>query len=323
MSGAVSASNVLNDVFRVQNAAVQQHFIHVLTLNAWNESAVAEEIVSIDAVDLPNAMRIVNWLVAHGEPVSFATDTDVLADCMPKPGATMQDVLASELRLDQRLERVLLDAQRKLAGGSEWTALIDTPLAVRSDYQNWLKAEIEREDHRDKTDDRSTGTPACISELFAHLMILISQSMAHSFVHWHNNRVDLANDAWFISGAAMMHATALTNTCARAHIALAPGEAIGQGSVLFPQFRNRTVEAIEADLERARYCCSVAEGATLELGPTKLGEICQSIASYHEVLAQWQIGHPLPPIANPCVNFERVYSAYICADTELSTADGN
>ena len=118
MSGAVSASNVLNDVFRVQNAAVQQHFIHVLTLNAWNESAVAEEIVSIDAVDLPNAMRIVNWLVAHGEPVSFATDTDVLADCMPKPGATMQDVLASELRLDQRLERVLLDAQRKLAGGS-------------------------------------------------------------------------------------------------------------------------------------------------------------------------------------------------------------
>lgn len=320
MSGTGPASNVLNGVFRVQNAAVQQHFIHVLTLNAWNESATAEKIVSVDAVDLPNAMRIVNGLVAHGESVSFAADADALADCMPKPGATVQDVLANELRLDQRLERVLLDAQRKLTGGRAWAALIDAPLAVRSDYQNWLKAEIECEDHRDKTDDRSTGTPACISELFAHLMILISQSLAHSFVHWHNNRADLANDAWFISGAAMMHAAALTNACARAHIALAPGEAIGQGPVPFPQFRNRTVEAIEADLERARYCRSVAAGAALELGPTKLGEICQGIASYHAVLAQWQIGHPLPPIANPCVDFERVYAAYVRADTELPTA---
>ena len=45
-------------VLRLQLAAVQQHFIHVLLLRAWKEEAVAERILSSDAVDLPNAVRI-------------------------------------------------------------------------------------------------------------------------------------------------------------------------------------------------------------------------------------------------------------------------
>ena len=53
-------------VLRLELAAVQQHFIHVLLLRAWTEEAVANRITSIDAVDLPNAMRIVDCLVSAG-----------------------------------------------------------------------------------------------------------------------------------------------------------------------------------------------------------------------------------------------------------------
>ena len=56
----------LNRVLGVQLAAVQQHFIHVLMLRAWHEEAAADRITSIDAVDLPNAMRIVDCVASTG-----------------------------------------------------------------------------------------------------------------------------------------------------------------------------------------------------------------------------------------------------------------
>ena len=63
-------------VLRLQLAAVQQHFIHVLQLRAWKEEAVADRITSIDAVDLPNAMRIVDCLVSTGHLPSLASDCE-------------------------------------------------------------------------------------------------------------------------------------------------------------------------------------------------------------------------------------------------------
>ena len=66
-------------VLRLQLAAVQQHFIHILLLRAWKEEAVADRITSIDAVDLPNAMRIVDWLVSAGHLPALASDRETLA----------------------------------------------------------------------------------------------------------------------------------------------------------------------------------------------------------------------------------------------------
>ena len=63
-------------VLRLQLAADQQHFIHVLLLRAWKEEAVADRIASIDAVDLPNAMRIVDCLVSAGHLPALASDCE-------------------------------------------------------------------------------------------------------------------------------------------------------------------------------------------------------------------------------------------------------
>ena len=63
-------------VLRLQLGAVQQHFIHVLLLGAWKEEAVADRITSIDAVDSPNAMRIVDCLVSAGNLPALASDRE-------------------------------------------------------------------------------------------------------------------------------------------------------------------------------------------------------------------------------------------------------
>ena len=74
MNGAVLRS--FSRVLRLQLAAVQQHFIHVLLLRAWKEEAVADRITSIDSVDLPNAMRIVDCLVSAGHLPALASDCE-------------------------------------------------------------------------------------------------------------------------------------------------------------------------------------------------------------------------------------------------------
>ena len=112
MNEAVSRG--LSRVLRIQLAAVQQHFIHILSLRAWKEAAVADRITSIDAVDLPNAMRIVDCLVSAGHLPALASDREALAGDMPEPGGSLDTVLAAELALDLRLGNVLASVEREL-----------------------------------------------------------------------------------------------------------------------------------------------------------------------------------------------------------------
>ena len=118
----------LNRVLGLQLAAVQQHFIHVLMLRAWNEEAIADRITSIDAVDLPNAMRIVDHMVSTGHLPTLASDHRTSAGNMPRPGGSLNAVYAAEMRLDCRLTDVLTSGlvillykllSRTGAGGSE------------------------------------------------------------------------------------------------------------------------------------------------------------------------------------------------------------
>ena len=88
-------------------AAVQQHFIHVLMLRAWREDSAADRIASIDAVDLPNAMRIVDYLVSARYVPRLASDRRTLAGNMPGAGESPKAVYAAEERLDCKLRDVL------------------------------------------------------------------------------------------------------------------------------------------------------------------------------------------------------------------------
>ena len=88
----------LSRVLRLQFAAVQQHFIHILLLRAWNEEAVADRITSIDAVvrgeaalprvaaARPNALESDRQLAdqcraAANRAAAAQPDTDLAAAC--------------------------------------------------------------------------------------------------------------------------------------------------------------------------------------------------------------------------------------------------
>ena len=313
MNGAALRS--LSRVLRAQLAAVQQHFIHVLLLRTWREEAVADRITSIDAVDLPNAMRIVDSLVSAGHLPALAGDRATLARDTPEPGASPGAVVAAELALDLRLSDVLASAAWELTrwAGEVPIELVSVPLSSRAGYQDWLRRRV--------VDSPRGGAVAGAPEdaaglapdaLFANLMVMINQTLVHAFVHWHRRDHDLADATWEMSGAAMMHATSIVETLAPRHAAPQPARAVARGDVGPPRLAAARPEALANDRLLAERCRAAAgRAAVAQRGEAGLEAACGRIEAWYAELGGWRPGRALPRIDNPCVDFERVLREHV------------
>ena len=301
-------------VLRLQLAAVQQHFIHVLLLRAWKEEAVADRITSIDAVDLPNAMRIVDCLVSAGHLPALASDRETLAGDMPQPGASLDAVFAAELELDLRLRDVLASVEREL---TPWAStvpieLVSVPLASRAAYQDWLRKRVDGP--REGVEAGEPGDPARegLDSLFANLMVMINQTLVHAFVHWHRSEHELADAVWEMSGAAMMHATSIVNALAPRHVAPSPARAVARGGdAALPRVAAAPPDALANDRLLAEQCRAAASRAAAAQRDADLATACGRIEAYCAELGDWRPGRELPRLDNPCVDFERVLREYV------------
>ena len=303
----------LNRVLGLQLAAVQQHFIHVLMLRAWNEEAVADRITSIDAVDLPNAMRIVNHVVSTGHLPALASDRRTLAGIMPRPGGSPDAVCAAELRLDCRLGGVLTTVERELTphAGNVPIELVSIPLESRTAYQDWLRQRLEHPCDGVKPGELADPAKLGLDSLFANLMVMINQTLVHAFVHWHRGTCDLADSVWEMSGAAMMHAAGIVKALALRHVAPDPARAVLHGNVALPCVAAAPPDALASDRLLAERCCAAAQQAASAQEEADLAATCGRVKTYYDALVCWRPGRRLPRLDNPCIDFERVLREYV------------
>ena len=300
-------------VLAVQLAVVQQHFIHVLMLRAWGEEAAAERITAIDAIDLPNAMRIVDYVVSTGHMPTLASDHRTLAGDMPRPGDGLNAVWAAERKLEYRMGDVLASVERELTPYRRNVPmeLVTIPLEGRAVYRDWLRQQPEHP--REEVGRGGLTDPAKLGldSLFAHLMVMINQALVHAFVHWHRGGFDLADSVWEMSGAAMMHATSIVNSLAPRHVALAPARTVMQGHVALPSVAAAPADALRNDRLLAERCRAAAQSAASVQKEADLVVACGRIEAYYGELIGWRPGQALPELENPCVDFERVHREYV------------
>ena len=303
----------LNRVLGLQLAAVQQHFIHVLMLRAWNEEAVADRSTSIDAVDLPNAMRIVDHVVSTGYLPTLASDHRTSAGNMPRPGGSLNAVYAAEMRLDCRLTDVLTSVERELTpyGGNVPIELVSIPLESRTSYQDWLRQQLEHPCDGVKPGELADPAKLGLDSLFANLMVMINQTLVHAFVHWHRGTCDLANSVWEMSGAAMMHAAGIVKALALRHVAPDPARAALQGEVALPCVAAAPSDALANDHLLAERCFAAARRAAITQQEADLAATCDRIENYYGELVRWRAGQKLPQLENPCLDFERVLREFV------------
>jgi len=92
--------DLLRSLLRAEFTAVNQQFIHVLALRRLGDQARAARIYEVDVIDFPNAMHILDRLAASGEPIGLPAE-------LPEPGQPLTALLQAELRIEDRLQRIL------------------------------------------------------------------------------------------------------------------------------------------------------------------------------------------------------------------------
>ncbi len=283
----------LKGLLRTQLTAVNQQFVHILALRSWGEREAADRINAVDRIDFPVCMKILNHLVVVGEPL--ALEFSAFA-----PGDTLQKICAAELEIERRMaERLSLDLDNEHPA-RRW---LEDARRPRHAYVEWLddhaaqlSVAVERE-----ADD----TP--LNVMFAHLIALVEQPMAHAFVHWRRGDAGDANVAWATSGVAMTRAGRLTRAMA------AFGDTPKAPASARLSIREDPKAAIERDRELAKLCAQAAARAAESI----TGEIanhCRDIEAYARRLSDHRDGvHPSLLEAAPCFqSFESTLKRYVC-----------
>lgn len=301
-------------MLRLQLTAVKQHFIHLLILEAWGDEETAQGIAAVDRVDLPNALRLVDFMVSRDDPPDLRGDDPSQAALMPEPGSSYAALFAAERSLETRLTRALRAGEETVAASGVGAAmpLISEPLSARGPYQRWLESR-SAEGRATTPSPRALrgGAGASLDALFAHLLVIIEQGLVHSFVHWHRGRAAQADAAWEVSGAAMMQAAAITKLLAARRLAPKPAAAARAGEVPSPCIGRGSPEAARLDRRLFERCRALAERTGDLLSESEFARLCRDCELYYAAARDWRPGQELPRIDNPCRGFERVLRAFV------------
>jgi hypothetical protein len=304
---------------RIQLAAVKQHFIHVLTLEAREDTGSAAQITRIDSVDLPNAMQLVDHLISNGRAFDLCLSSKDLLESLPMPGFSNSEIAAAEQLLETELSSafeiclkdpgILLDTTSR--------TLLSLSHSSRSEYQIWLSNWVEQpETAYPQRSPLSVAQSEAIDVLFANMMVMIDQTMIHLFVQLHAGQKSLAEMTWEVSGAAMMQATALTKSLAERGLAANPKCAIKSWPHKVPL---HTISldpsaAFAADREFASHCWKIGLISERALANTEFSEIAEQVTSYFRAVIRWVEGTSLPNIPNPCRDFGRTRELYLSSE---------
>ena len=284
----VPPMDLLRSLLRAELTAVNQQFIHVLALRRLGDQARAARIYEVDVVDFPNAMRILDRLAASGEPIGLPSE-------LPEPGRPLTALLQAELRIEDRLHRILATPG---APDAEAQRLIDAAMAPRAAYRAWLTDALATE-----KDDRAERRYPAVNPLFACLIAVLEHLMIRAFVARHAGDHAEADRAWAASGVAMVQVTEFVN-------ALTALDAVPLGAGAFPPGVPEILG--DADSERALmadYARSAAATAAQEAEPS-LQAICARIVAYTQALLAWQPGRPHPALGACAPSFRSFAATY-------------
>ena len=262
-------------LLRCEMTAVNQQFVHILALRNLGDKKTAARIAEIDDLEFPNAMRIAEHLIASDVPIEISGDHFVT-------GWDRESMLAAERTMEDRMENVL-STMPDMSADVQW--LVNAASEPRADYRAWLDIEIGGA--RLEADPDPAPLRCTLADLFAHLTALMEQTLVHSLLHWRYGDKARADDAWFSSGAAMMHLTRMVGLGVREGTCPTPGR--------FPRFNvaQRPEKAHELESALATLCAVEAQrlAGSSHAASASLGH---QLASYSAQLAERDVGgvHP-------------------------------
>lgn len=245
-------------LLRAELTAVHQQFCHMLALRQWERSELLDRITAIDTVDFKNAMLIIDLLVSRQAKISLPSH-------QLRPGPDIASIVSSELLMERHLQEVI---EGLSISDEEGKRLVDRAAAPRREYRDWLEAEFRRHETGTLEDRTSQGMALLLGELIG----LVEQSMLRAFMLWHSERWAEADDAWRLSGAAMLYGTALVKRAALSNWLPTPSAA---PEVLMTY---DTTDAFHADMTFVRRCADLGRTAADQEDDGAMRRMCERIS---------------------------------------------
>jgi bacterioferritin (cytochrome b1) len=276
----------LTRLLRIELTAVHQQFFHMLALRQWNNKDLLRRITEVDTEDFRNAMQIIDLLVSRELPITLASHQFC-------PGSDIASVAKAEFRIEQKFAEILASTK---VFDPEANARVQRASEPRREYREWLTSKSD--DSGDAIANRETGKP--LAEFLAHLIALVEQPMLHAFLLWHLGDRTGADDAWRLSGAAMLYGTALVKRgAAKNHVptpATIPGVRMAASQS----------EVLAADIALVKRCASLArEAAKAETAENAaMGRLCIRIADDCDLIADMNLGEDFPAVFGRSPAFE-------------------
>jgi bacterioferritin (cytochrome b1) len=274
----------LTRLLRTELTAVHQQFFHMLALRQWKDDIILGRITEIDTEDFKNALQIIDLLVSRGDPITLDSHRF-------SPGSDTSSILQSELRMEEQFADALAGIE---VSDAEAQVCVGRASAPRQAYRDWLA----RQTGGSGSSKASAESGQSMAAFLARLIALVEQPMLHAFLLWHlGNRVG-ADNAWRLSGAAMLYGTALVRRGALNNIIPTPGPIPAVRMAKHPS------EAFDADMALVRQCSVLGRDAASAEEDEETARICHRIADDCNLIADMKMDEKFPAVFGRSPAFE-------------------
>lgn len=225
-------------------STVSQQFLHMLILRGLRQARLAARIKEVDDNDFVSAMLAVELLVRRG--FGFVIPTHTIA-----PGACVASIMNAEIKSERAMETSL--AAASAVKSTEGLLVIDRLKEPRIGYRRWL-ASYTADTKQEEVDSRTRKT---VRALASQCLNFMEQAMLDAFVFWEANNKEAADISWRMSGAAMLHVTAIAELCgsAREGISISISSSQPQPEIKQEETERLLVNQCSKMAHSAAYCC--------------------------------------------------------------------
>jgi bacterioferritin (cytochrome b1) len=307
----------LNAALRGELTAVSQYFIHILVLRAWGDPESARGLEPVNDADFPNAMRIVDHVLAGKALPELCAAGEPFARHLPVVGDDRLRMLAADLELERRLLETLGAARAGLEGSGDPIAqrLVADAESRRRPHIAWLEAELgARAGPSDGHPSFPSGDAAAsLNGLLAHLIVALEQALVHAFVAWHAGERSLADALWTISYGAMIHATSIVDLFGAEKTAPSFVGAAAFDDLECPRVASDFAQVVALERGVASRCRRRAETAAGLVADGAANAVCREAVAHFDRIAGW-LETGIPPVSKFPGNlrsFQRLREAYV------------
>jgi bacterioferritin len=307
----------LNAVLRGEFTAVNQYFLHILALRSWGDVEAARELEPVNNADFPNAMRIVDHLLALGALPELCAADEAFARHLPVIGDSYPRMFAADLELERQLIETFEAARAAVEGWGDPVArqLVADAVSRRRPHMAWLESQLRSGAAASNGEPKAPFGEATqpLNALLAHLIVALEQALVHAFVAWHARESELADAFWTVSYDAMLHGKSIVDLFGAAKTAPSFAGAASFDDLERPSVAGDIADALALERAVASRCSHRAQTAADALGNGKAGAVCRTLAAYFDGIAGWLGGSVRPAAEFPGTlrSFERLRATYL------------